>query len=174
MAIQNIVYGDITALNNQLDIVIGMNTKLAEASAIGRRVLVHKGLTRALELGDVITFKFDETRNLHMLICHHIGVGGWMLADKYIRIGLDYLGRRTSFCKHFSIVRIGTGPVGIRDKADSVAIHTAMATSYTPLHLYLFERERAEARVARFPPLKALRTWSIANGEREIRVAAAA
>ncbi len=170
--IADIHHGDITAPSNKLDIIIGMNTRLAEASAIGRRVLINKSLTRELGLGDVITFKFDENRNLHMLICHYLVVGGWLNADRFVRFGLDYLWQRSPAATHFSIVRIGTGKVGIRDGADASAVHTAMADSWAPLHLYIWDGEHIEARVAQIRPLKLLRTWSIAEGEREIRVAA--
>lgn len=170
--IVDIHHGDITNPRNKLDIIIGMNTSLAEASAIGRRVLINKSLTRELGLGDVVTFTFDEHRNLHMLICHYLGSGGWINADKFIRLGLDHLWQCSEAETQFSIVRIGTGPVGIRDGADHAAIHTAMADSWLPLHLYIREPKQVEARVVQFPPLKALRAWSYEKGEREIRIAA--
>lgn len=171
MSIKDIHYGDITTPRNKHDIIIGMNTRLAQASAIGHRVLVNNFVTRELEPGDVVTFKFDEHRNLHMIICHRLCTGGWLNAEKYVRIGLDYLWQRHVFNTHFSIVRIGTGMVGIRDGADASAIHTAMTVSWAPLHLYIWNNERHEVGVEKFPPLKVLRTWSTDKGEREIRMA---
>lgn len=170
--ILNILHGDITNPENKADIIIGMNTMCAEASAIGRTVLVGKILASELELGDVVTFRLNEHRDLHMLICHELNSGGWGGADQFVRFGLDYLWQRYRNKRAFSIVRIGMGPVGIRDCADAAAIHQAMATSYLPLCLYIWNGERVEARVAQFPILKPSRTWSRSRGEREIRVAA--
>ncbi len=169
--IGDIRHGDITSHENKADIIIGMNTRCAEASAIGRTVLVGKILSRELELGDVVTFKFDEHRNLHLLICHELGRGGWQGAERFVRCGLDYLWQRHREKQRFSIVRIGTGPVGIRDGADASAIHTAMADSYLPVTLYIWDGEGVEARVAQFPPLTPSRTWNFSKGEREIRLA---
>ena len=174
MSIVDIHLGDITDPKNKRDIIIGMNTRLAEASAIGRRVLVGKSLARNLELGDVITFKFDELRNLHMIICHTIGGGGWRGAERHIRFGLDYLWQRNQAeNRKFSIVKIGAGPIGRRDGADAIAIHTAMADSFLPLHLFVRGSVTlASTNVANLPPLQPHRIWQHSDGEREIRLAA--
>lgn len=173
MSIVDIHLGDITDSKNKRDIIIGMNTRLAEASAIGRRVLVGKSLTRNLELGDVVTFKFDELRNLHMIVCHTIGGGGWRGAEQHIRFGLDYLWQRNhAEDRKFSIVKIGTGPIGRRDGADVVAIHTAMADSFLPLHLFVWKSvASASANVVNLPPLEPYCVWQHREGEREIRLA---
>lgn len=172
MTIQSINPEDITSPKNKHDIVIGMNSILSEPSALGRRVLGGKSITRDLTLGDVITFDFDPGRKLHMIICHHIGKGGWAHAEKYIRTGLDYLWHSGRDDQQFSIVRIGTGLVGRRDGADAAAIHSAMATSYAPLHLFVWDPvEQIVARAA-LPPLRPLHAWNIAKGERRIRMAA--
>ncbi|MDP1689676.1 MAG: hypothetical protein Q8L52_00485 [bacterium] len=172
--IVDIHHGDITDLRNKRDIIIGMNVKLAEASAIGRRVLVDKIITRDMQLGDVITFKFDAERDLHMIICHRLGVGGWAChADAYIRFGLDFLWQHSKGNNEFSIVKIGCGLVGRRDGADSTAIHTAMTNSFARLHLFVWDKpKRTETNVVNLPPLQPLRTWSSGRGEREIRIAA--
>ena len=171
--IVDIHQGDITDPGNKRDIIIGMNVRLAEASAIGRRVLVGKSLTRSLELGDVVTFKFDEKRDLHMVICHRLGVGGWLNAEKFLRFGLDYLWQRSANKTQFSIVKVGTGAVGRRDGADAAAIHTAMADSYLPLLLFVWNSaKQAEANVVNLPPLLPHRVWRFGEGEREIRMAA--
>lgn len=168
--IPDIRHGDITNPGNEADIIIGMNTRCAEASAIGRTALIGKVLSRELDLGDVITFHFDQHRDLHMLICHELGAGGWSGADQFIRTGLDHLWLRHRDRRKFSIVRIGTGPVGIRDGADAAAIHMAMATSYLPLCLYIWDGEGVDAKAAQYPILKPSRTWSRRRGEREITV----
>lgn len=168
--IRDIYYGDITNPDNVADIIIAMNTRCAEASAIGRTVLVGKVLSRELELGDVVTFKFDKRRDLHLLICHELGQGGWEGAEQFVRFGLDYLWRQYRTKRQFSIVRIGTGLVGTRDGADATAIHTAIADSYLPICLYIWDGEKVEDRVAQFPPLKPSRTWNFSKGEREIRL----
>ncbi len=172
--IVDIHHRDITDPWNKRDIVIGMNTQLAEASAIGRRVLIGKSLSRDLELGNVITFKFDEHRELHMVVCHSLGAGGWDGAHQHVRCGLDYLWQRSrGGSREYSIVRIGTGPVGRRDGADFVAIHTAMADSFLPLHLFICDEEKqANANVVNLPPLQPRCVWRYSEGERELRVAA--
>jgi hypothetical protein len=174
IVIQEIHYGDITNPDNRRDIIIGMNTALAEASVIGRRVLLGKTLTRPLSLGDVVTFEFDHERQLHMLICHELGKPGWRHADRYVRFGLDYLWQCDNASVDYSIVEIGTGPVGRRDRADAAAILTAMTNSFLPLHLFIHpeQREAHMAEVVGFPPLRSLRIWRVDEGEEDIRVAA--
>ena len=170
MSIRSVVVGDVTS--SSLNIIIGMNTRLGEASALGRQVLSDKSLTRELDLGEVITFDFGLNRRLHMVVCHYLGQGGWMNAEKYLRFGLDYLWQTTKPAQEFAIVQIGMGVVGRRDGADDEALRTAMATSHLPLHLYIRgEAKQAEAH-ASVVPLRPLRTWSPIRGEQEIRLAA--
>ena len=171
--ILDIHMGDITHPFNKRDIIIGMNTKLVEASAIGRRVLVDKFATRALELGDVLTFKYDQHRHLHMVICHTIGEGGWEHADRFLRFGLDYLWQRNPQ-KEFSIVKVGTGSVGIRDGADPSTLHSAMASSYLPLHLFVRpEQGEAVDRAAEIAPVPLVALWSHSRGDVPIQRLAA-
>ncbi len=165
MTIMQIHDGDITASSNPHDIIIGMNTRLAEASAIGRKVLIGKKVSREIELGSVVTFQFDRGRQLHMVVCHHLAKGGWTLADRYIRFGLDYLWQRSPAAQ-FSIVQIGDGKIGRRDGADVGAIMTAMASSYASLHLYIWKSEPRRVAEVQVLPLRPIRTWSMERGER--------
>lgn len=130
--------GDITGNTNRRDIIIAMNTELGEASAIGRpfvKKIIPLGL---LDLGSVLTFQFDEQRLLHMLICHHLGKGGWRRADQFVRYGMDYLWQRPeSGHRFYSIVQVGNGPVGQRDEADYPAIINAISDSFLPVILYI-------------------------------------
>jgi hypothetical protein len=168
--IRNIVTGDITdPMINPGDIIIGMNSKLTQASAIGRPFVRNVEVIKQIDLGSVLTFNFEPGRLLHMLICHKIGKGGWASADKFVRFCLDYLwkehGRR-----QYGVVQIGTGSIGKRDGADSAAIRTAMTTSFLEMDLFIRpEEEEAATRVTQ-TPLVPFRTWSMDKGEREIRV----
>jgi hypothetical protein len=168
--IREIIYGDITDPGiNSGDIIIGMNTKLSEASAIGRPFVHSVSVMSEIEHGSVLTFNFDEERMLHMLICHQIGYGGWANADKYVRYCLDYLWQRHGD-RCYAIVQIGNGPIGRRDGADVPAIRTAMANSFLEMDLVILPK-RAEARTAvGVSPLIPCRVWDIGRGERRIQL----
>lgn len=178
--ILNILKGDITAPGNKSDIVIGMNSLLQDVTGIGLPFVKDRIPPSALQLGSVLTYDFDGDRRLHMIICHNLGVGGWADADKHVRFGLDYLeyvdrtdpygeGRHS-----YSIVQIGKGRVGIRDGADHAAINRAMADSFLPLDLYVYDQDRATVEAGQnWKPLRPLRTWNQVTGERPILQAAA-
>ena len=139
--IKRIVVGDITNVTNKRHIILGMNDTLEDlVNRIGRPYVekLRASLTKPLELGSVLSFRFDQDRNLHMLVCHKIGFGGWKDADKYVRFGLDYLEHAEYNGRdEFSIVQIGTGPIGIRDGAVFHSINTAIANSYLPVTLFV-------------------------------------
>lgn len=168
--ITDIITADVTDPRaNPGDLIIGMNTKLAQASAIGRPFVSPLQKGRELPLGSVLSFDFDDERRLHMLICHHIGKGGWARSDQHIRFCLDYLwqqhGERT-----YSIVKIGTGPVGMRDGANSSAILSAIADSFLPTKLFLLPPERFAQLAVATVPMKPFRLWDMVGGERPILV----
>ena len=168
--ITDIIPGDILHPSRRTDIIVGMNPRFADVFGIAKPFVSNISDIRDVPLGSVVSFKFDETRNLHLLICHVLGEGGWEKADQYVRYGLDYLWVADPKRK-YSIVRIGTGRVGRRDGADAVAIHTAMVNSFLPVDLYIpseLDRMPAEfsARVIPF------RLWNMAHGETKISLAA--
>jgi hypothetical protein len=166
--------GDITARENPSDIVIGMNAQLTDVQGIGKPFISKIQRTRPLRLGSVLSFEFDRDRALHMLICHNIGKGGWKDAPNYVRFGLDYLWDKQPEVVH-SIVRIGTGRVGMRDGADHASIHAAMAISHLKLELFVLPSERdlvAMENLLASPTLVPFRYWSEAEGEQPLRVAA--
>jgi len=167
--IRNIISGDITDPNTHPgDIIIGMNTKLGEASAIGRPFTRTVTVVKQIDMGSVLSFEFSPGRLLHMLICHRIGRSGWVDADKYVRYCLDYLWQQHGE-RLYSIVQIGKGPVGQRDGADVSAIRTAMATSWLEMDLVI-RPDSQEAHVATAaPPMVPFRIWDMHRGEREIR-----
>jgi hypothetical protein len=167
--LRDFTIGDITDPANQSDIIIGMNPKLSEASAIGRPFVKNTSVISQMKLGSVLTFRFDKKRLLHMLICHHIGRGGWKDADKYVRYSLDYLWQQHGG-RSYSIVQIGKGPIGQRDGADISAIRTAMTTSFLEMDLYILP-DYLEKRVGVSEiPIIPFRVWDMKKGEREIRV----
>lgn len=168
--IREIYYGDITdRMTNPGDIIIGMNTKLLEASALGWRFVHDVVALGEIQLGSVLTFNFDEKRLLHMLVCHHLGPEGWKDADRYVRFCLDYLWQQHNDRK-YGIVQIGAGPVGRRDGANVSLIRTAMADSFLEVDLILLPKS-IEARTAvDLPRSSPLRVWDMGKGERQIKV----
>lgn len=166
--ITSIVEGDILKPQNHADVIIGMNAELQEVNGIGLPFTWQIRRAEQIPLGTVFSFELDDERQLHLLVCHHIGEGGWVNADKYVRFGLDYLWQSEPHTKKFSSVQIGTGRIGIRDGADFPSIHTAMATSHLPLELFIYKPlERVPAEVRAFAPrtLTAFRSWNIHEGE---------
>lgn len=142
--------GDIAAPQNHRDIIIAMNTSLAEPSKLSKSFVSDKYLTDGeLELGTVLTYTFSgkgkNERLLHMVICHRIGVGGWQDTEKYLRFGLDYLWF-TARNRKYSIVTIGEGRVGLRDGANIAAISRAIADSN--LQMVQFQQGDAETVLA--------------------------
>ena len=137
--------GDITGKENPADIVIGMNPMFGEASAIGHPFVSKIIPLDLAALGSVLTFDFEGTRQLHMIICHKLGPGGWKNSEKFVRFGLDYLWQTSSPQRLFSIVQIGLGPVGIIDGADYPLINRAMSDSHLEMTLYVrSEQEEPE------------------------------
>jgi hypothetical protein len=168
--IADIILGDITHPNNNRDIIIGMNSTLSDVTGIGLTfVSKYPDLHQPIELGSVLSFRFDASRYLHMIICHSIGTGGWKNAHQYVRFGLDYLWH-TEGGREYSAVRIGNGRVGKRDGANEAKIRTAMTTSFLPLALYLFDpaQEAVAERSAVIVPLRAFRAWHPRYGEERI------
>jgi hypothetical protein len=130
------IIGDITDAGNHRDIIIGMNTELGELSALGRR-FIDDGIPGVCQaLGSILTFEFDNDRLLHMIICHNLNENGWRCADMYVRFALDWLWANNRE-REYSIVEIGKGEVGQKYGADHAAIHTAIATSYLPVTLFV-------------------------------------
>lgn len=174
MIIKNII-GDIFDPKNQSDIVIAMNRTLDEPTALAARFTTKLkfNLKNPLPLGSVLSFNFDTERRLHMLICHEIGKGGWEKADKFIRFGMDYLDHNKEPDQKFSVVQIGTGPIGLRDGADLSAIMTAISTSFLPVTLYLREEAMVMTAGAKRAPLSlvAYAAWTPHHGYEEIPVA---
>ncbi len=159
--IKKIVVGDIASPENKSDIIIGMNSELGEVSALGRKVLKSDLPPPSLiDLGTVLTFKFDKSRYIHMLICHHLGSGGWRFADQYVRVGMDHLWT-TRITNDYSIVHIGTGPIGKRDGANASSILAAIASSY--LFVDLFIRDGAEKLVQQ-PIVRPLKKLEFVSG----------
>jgi hypothetical protein len=164
--IKDIKVGDITSPNNPAHIIIGMNSHLNDVTGIGRPFVNKITTAHPVKLGSVLSFRFDATRNLHMLVCHHLGKGGWANSDMHVRYGMDYLWQTEKPTEDFSIVSIGTGRIGIRDGADAVAIRTAMANSYLPADLYIhFEPEKFTVDNANQMILKAYRHFHPIYGE---------
>ncbi|HEY0010913.1 MAG TPA: hypothetical protein VGB97_03330 [Candidatus Paceibacterota bacterium] len=140
-----------------------MNTDFKDVRGIATRFVANIMPDMAPELGSVISFDFDGKRKLHLIICHEIGEGGWKNADKYVRFGMDYLDHLTDDRQH-SIVQIGTGRVGRRDGADAPAIITAMAQSFLPVTLYIYDGVPMEAVLENRMPLRTLFAWSPTSG----------
>jgi hypothetical protein len=172
--IQDIVSGDITAPENPADIIIGMNSQLSDVTGIGRPFVNKLQTQHPIQLGCVLSFEFDDNRRLHMIICHHLGQGGWVGSDMHVRFGLDYLWQKPAhILRKFSIVMIGSGRVGLRDGANPAAILTAMTNSHLPVTLFLFDRKLQQDGVVALqkPPLRPLSVWHPNYGE-EVPVAA--
>ena len=170
--IKNIMVGNILDRKNHADIIIGMNAEFEDVTGIGLPFIERVVKTQEIPLGAVVTFDYDDERQLHMLICHHLMMGGWERADQYVRYGMDFLWD-VNPNRDYSIVNIGTGRVGLRDGADHMAIRTAMATSFLPVDLYVLNEPLREAAVmANVIPLKPVRVWSLEHGQHDIRFAA--
>lgn len=172
--IKHIRVGNILDPENQADIIIGMNLEFKDVRGIGRPFIDRIRRTRAITLGSVVTFDYDGTRQLHMLVCHQIGKDGWASADAYVRYGLDYLWKFDPERK-YSIVDIGTGRVGTRDGADQMLIHRAIADSHLETDLFVLDqRERISTEaVVRPGPQKPLWMGDVVQGRIPIQVAVA-
>jgi len=168
--INDIKVGDITSPENRADIIIGMNTKLQDVTGIGLPFVKKINALHPIDLGSVLSFKFDDDRNVHMIICHRLGDnGGWKDADMHVRFGMDYLWHTERNGRKFSTVQIGTGRVGVRDGADPVCIRTAMATSHLPVTLFVFNpRETVAAVIELERPMTAYRAWHPVHGEERL------
>jgi len=160
--------GDITGHENEDHIIIAMNRTLSEPTPLAAPYVLKLkyGLNNPLELGSVLSFPFTGKRTLHMIVCHEIGFGGWKNADKYLRFGLDFLDHHKNQNDEFSIVEVGTGPIGTRDGADAAALKTAIATSFLPVTLFVKEKARSFAVAARIQPLNVVpyRIWNPNRG----------
>ena len=171
--IKNIRVGNILSPENDSDIIIGMNLQFKDVLGIGKPFVDRIVRTRDLRLGSVISFEHDDERELHMLVCHRIGKGGWKDAEQFVRYGMDYLWQKRQDRK-YSIVNIGTGRVGKRDGADHALIRSAITSSFLPVDLYILnEKERIPAEAtASVVPLRPFRIWDTERGEVSIRLAA--
>jgi hypothetical protein len=161
--ISDIVRGDIT--NGRHDIIIGMNSTLADVKGIGLPFIKKIAVAHPIQLGSVLSFDYRNGRRIHMIICHHIGRGGWKGANTYVRFGMDFLwhtDRSENKKRPYGIVRIGRGRVGCRDGADHVAIHTAMADSFLPVILFHFDPEGSPSldNFLNQPDIHPTRVWS--------------
>ncbi len=164
--LKSIKVGDITSPENPAHIIIGMNSQLNDVLGIGRRFVNKIRSVHPIKLGSVLSFKFDSTRNLHMIVCHHLGKNGWVGADMHVRYGMDYLWQTEDQAELFSVVEIGTGRVGLRDGADPAAIRTAIATSFLLVDLFIYQGpEVATAHDAAAPVLQAYRHFHPTFGE---------
>lgn len=174
--IEDILVDDITSRDNRRDVIIAMNAQFKDVRGIGLPFVNRITLTHPIDLGSVLSFRFDEGRNLHMLICHELGNGGWRKADQYVRYGLDFLWQQDgNAAKQYSIVSIGTGRVGLRDGADHRAIRTAIANSFLPVYLFVLPKEKIGQPMEAFlaaPNIVPFRAWSPERGVEEIRAAA--
>ncbi len=167
--IKDIVQGDITSPDNRADIIIGMNSELSDVTGIGLPFVKKISVAYPIVLGSVLSFQFNSDRQVHMLICHSLGEHGWKGAHRYVRFGLDYLWQ-TEGSRRYSSVRIGTGRIGKRDRADHAEILSAMAESFLPVTLYLYQppaQEVIEA-VRANEPLRAFRAWHPIHGEERL------
>ncbi len=162
--ITDIISGDITAPTNKRNIIIGMNTEMGEPSIIGKPFAKKVIPIQLIHLGSVLTFRFDQERLLHMIICHHLEKGGWRNADQFVRYGLDYLWQLPNTEQQdYSIVQIGRGKIGQRDGANCSMIHSAIATSWLPVTMFVhFEggRPAPAERVEQPSPLEFVEGWS--------------
>jgi hypothetical protein len=173
--IKDIKVGDITDPRNRRHIIIGMNSTLDDVIGIGVPYAnkLRASLVNPLTLGHVLSFRYDEGRRLHMIICHNIGFGGWKNADQHVRFGMDYLNQTEGETGEFSIVQIGTGKIGKRDGADHVAIRTAIATSFLPVTLFVRGESMMLPAVLAEPPhhMEAYAVWAPECGRQNISVA---
>lgn len=161
--IEGIVVGDILSPTNRRDIIIGMNTTLGEVNGIGRP-FVRKYPDAEFDRGSVLTFNLDESRKLHMIICHKLGLDGWVEAEKYLRFGLDHLDQYNDQDRKYSMVNVGTGMIGQRDGANPSAMLCAMANSHLSVMLYVLGGLASERVMQKYPPLRALHAWSPVEG----------
>jgi hypothetical protein len=171
--IEEIIVGDITSFENKSDIIIGMNSTLEDVTGIGLPFVREIRTVHPVGLGTVLSFRFDESgRDVHMIICHDIGFGGWEHADRYVRFGMDYLWQKSLFGgaqdAPFSIVQIGTGAIGKRDGADPAAIRKAIAESHLSVSLFVLDRADGKPAARVHQPLRALSAWSPLHGEEQL------
>ena len=169
--IVDVEVGDITAPENPRDIIIGMNATLSDVTGIGLPFVRKITTLYPITLGSVLSFEFDTSRHVHMLICHDIGAGGWKNAPQFVRFGMDFLWH-TEQTRKYSIVQIGTGRVGYRDGADNGAIRTAIANSFLPVVLFVYDAKKRMPAHAALAPLKPFRAWTPTHGVEEIHYAA--
>jgi hypothetical protein len=173
--LKKIVFGDITSPTNKADIIIGMNSQMKDVRGIGFPFVKRLQIKQPINLGSVISFEFKQGRQLHMIVCHHIGADGWVGADMHVRFGMDYLWQQPeTHMRDHSIVQIGNGRAGQRDGANTGAILSAMANSFLPVTLFVFTpvKEEADASVVTLRPRNhAIRVWHPLHGEERVTVA---
>lgn len=175
----NIKRGDILASGNTSDVIIAMSSSLTGKMCLELPYQVdYSKLHQPIALGDVLSLSFpsegekseESARQVHMLICHTLVEPGWAEADRYVRMGLDFLWRTQRPDQTFSIVEIGTGKEGgLLYGADTQAILKAMGDSYLEMDLYAYDEvmDRLEMLVLRrsqIPPLKPSQVWSVRYG----------
>ena len=171
--ISEICVGDIMSPTNESDVIIGMNSNLADVTGIGRPFIANVSALFPILKGGILSFSLDGKRNLHMLICHDLWEDGWQAAHLHVRYSLDHLWQETQTQtepRSFSIVDIGTGRVGRRDGAHTALIRLAMANSFLPLSLFVLPSD-SEVFVrdeSKLPALSAYRAWHPIYGEERI------
>lgn len=168
--ITRISIGDATVLNKEepSDIIVGMNTELSNLESILLPQQWRAAHVKPFPLGSVLSFQLDRMRQLHMLICHSLGTDGWQDADKYVRIGMDYLWLRHESQRDFSIVQIGAGRIGTAGGADVNKIRAAMAASFLPVILFMNDSSQpVDIRTIRTRQLSKPHIWSPLTGLEE-------
>lgn len=162
------VSGNILSPANTDDIIIGMNTELKDVRGIGNPFVWRiPSKNRPIPLGTVLSFHRERGQQLHLIVCHELGKGGWTDSEKYIRFGMDYLWDRDRN-RRFSMVQVGTGRIGRRDGAEFEKISAAITNSFLPVTLYVYNPpEEVAAEVRAVPPitLSAFRSWGMETGE---------
>ncbi len=149
-------HGDITSqlANPDADIIIAMNPEFKELTKLAKQ-FVGKPYDEYTKMGSVLTFKFDDKRRLHMVICHELRKNGWKNAYKFLRIGLDRLWLKTQTDwteRKFAIVQIGDGVVGRKYGANVPALEKAIAESFLPVTLFKLGDTAKAAVTTPFPP----------------------
>jgi hypothetical protein len=165
--ITGISIGDITVLNQDepSDIIVGMNTQLGELESILLPQQWRAEHAEPFPLGSVLSFRLDRKRQLHMLICHHLGNNGWVDADKYVRIGLDHLWMLHKNQRDFSVVQIGAGRIGTTGGADVNKIRAAMATSFLDMTLFMSDsKQPVDIRTIKSRQLSKPEYWNPVSG----------
>ena len=165
----DIVEGDIMAQHDK-HIIFGINQELEEPNQSIKRYIddIRKKFGKRLALGSYIEFRLNRIyeQKLYLVVCHNIGTGGWLNADKHVRFAFDSIYYNT--VGEYATVRIGNGFVGKRDGADDSSILTSIQTSFLPVRLY-HTKERAHYN-QQFE-LIPMQIWTPKSGHEQLMVA---